>query len=153
MGGVTAERGWWLVPPKSLTMGLINVRRRIIHTLCIVVAAGCATTARKPAPISFDLAVPSGLPAEVRTTGLDEADLLATYNEFMQHLYSTAPPRTLNILALSGGGAGGAFGAGALIGMTRRGDRPRIPMLTGLSLGAFIAPFAFPGSPWGGKFT
>ncbi len=105
-------------------MGLINVRRRIIHTLCaagIAVAAGCATTPRKPAPISFDLALPGGLPAEVRTTGLDEADLLATYNEFMQHLLSTAPPRTLNILALSGGGAGGAFGAGALVGMTRRG--------------------------------
>jgi len=56
------------------TMGLINVRRRIIHTLCaaaIVVAAGCATTPRKPALISFDLALPSGLPAEVRTMGLD----------------------------------------------------------------------------------
>ncbi len=139
------------MPPKSLTMGLINVRRRIIHTLCIVVAAGCATTPRKPAPISFDLAVPSGLPAEVRTTGLDEADLLATYNEFMQHLYSTAPPRTLNILALSGGGAGGAFGAGALVGMTRRGDRPQFQIVTGLSIGALIAPFAYLGSSWDRK--
>src|SRR5260370_30063245 len=119
------------------TMGLINVRRRIIHTLCaagIVAAAGCATTPRKPAPISFDLAVPSGLPAEVRTTGLDEADLLATYNEFMQHLYSTAPPRTLNILALSGGGAGGAFGAGALVGMTGLGDRPQFQIGPGVSI-------------------
>src|SRR5258708_16503702 len=115
MGGVTAERGWWLVPPKILTMGLINVRRRIIHTLCIMVAAGCATTPRKPAPISFDLAVPSGLAAEVRTTGLDEADLLTSYNEFMQRFYATPQPRPLNILALSGVGAGGAFAACARV--------------------------------------
>ena len=49
------------------------------------------------------------------------------------------------ILALSGGGADGAFGAGVLIGWTKRGDRPQFNVVTGVSTGALIAPFAFLG--------
>jgi predicted acylesterase/phospholipase RssA len=50
------------------------------------------------------------------------------------------------VLALSGGGAGGAFAAGALIGMTRRGDRLQFDVVTGVSAGALVA-FAFLGVP------
>jgi predicted acylesterase/phospholipase RssA len=50
------------------------------------------------------------------------------------------------ILALSGGGADGAFGAGLLNGWTQRGDRPQFAIVTGASAGALIAPFAFLGS-------
>jgi predicted acylesterase/phospholipase RssA len=49
------------------------------------------------------------------------------------------------ILALSGGGADGAFGAGLLNGWTQRGDRPKFTIVTGASAGALIAPFAFLG--------
>lgn len=49
------------------------------------------------------------------------------------------------ILALSGGGADGAFGAGLLNGWTQRGDRPQFAIVTGASAGALIAPFAFLG--------
>lgn len=48
-------------------------------------------------------------------------------------------------LALSGGGADGAFGAGVLTGWTARGDRPEFEVVTGVSAGAIIAPFAFIG--------
>jgi predicted acylesterase/phospholipase RssA len=51
----------------------------------------------------------------------------------------------VNILALSGGGPDGAFGAGLLQGWTARGDRPRFEVVTGVSAGAIIAPFAFLG--------
>ncbi|MDX2484549.1 MAG: patatin-like phospholipase family protein [Pseudodonghicola sp.] len=51
-----------------------------------------------------------------------------------------------NVLALSGGGEDGAFGAGALVGWSVRGDRPDFDMVTGVSTGALIAPFAFLGS-------
>lgn len=51
----------------------------------------------------------------------------------------------VNILALSGGGAGGAFASGLLDGWTRRGDRPNFDIVTGVSAGALIAPFAFLG--------
>jgi hypothetical protein len=49
------------------------------------------------------------------------------------------------ILALSGGGANGAFGAGFLNGWTASGERPVFKLVTGISTGALIAPFAFLG--------
>ena len=51
-------------------------------------------------------------------------------------------------LALSGGGDDGAFGAGVLCGWTDHGDRPKFKMVTGISTGALIAPFAFLGSDY-----
>ena len=53
--------------------------------------------------------------------------------------------QTINYLALSGGGANGAFGAGLLVGWTAAGDRPEFSIVTGVSTGALIAPFAFLG--------
>ena len=52
----------------------------------------------------------------------------------------------LELLALSGGGENGAFGAGLLCGWTASGTRPEFNMVTGVSTGALIAPFAFLGS-------
>ncbi|MEM9049099.1 MAG: patatin-like phospholipase family protein [Pseudomonadota bacterium] len=53
--------------------------------------------------------------------------------------------RDFNILVLSGGGADGAYGAGLLKGWTEHGDRPEFDVVTGVSTGALIAPFAFLG--------
>jgi hypothetical protein len=50
-----------------------------------------------------------------------------------------------NYLALSGGSDNGAFGAGVLGGWTILGTRPTFKLLTGVSTGALIAPFAFLG--------
>ena len=50
-----------------------------------------------------------------------------------------------NYLAISGGGANGAFGAGLLKGWTASGQRPEFTMVTGISTGALTAPFAFLG--------
>jgi len=47
-------------------------------------------------------------------------------------------------LALSGGG-GGAYGAGVLKGWTASGKRPQFTVVSGVSTGALIAPFAFLG--------
>ncbi len=51
----------------------------------------------------------------------------------------------IDVLALSGGGSDGAFGAGVLTGWTARGDRPEFEHVTGVSAGSIIAPFAFLG--------
>jgi predicted acylesterase/phospholipase RssA len=51
----------------------------------------------------------------------------------------------LNILALSGGGSNGAFGAGVINGWTKSGTRPEFDIVTGISTGSLIAPFAFLG--------
>jgi predicted acylesterase/phospholipase RssA len=52
---------------------------------------------------------------------------------------------TSHLLALSGGGDKGAFGAGFLNGWSAAGDRPEFLLVTGISTGALIAPFAFLG--------
>ncbi len=53
-----------------------------------------------------------------------------------------------SFLALSGGGAKGAFGAGFLNGWTDSGGRPKFKIVTGISTGALIAPLAFLGSEY-----
>ena len=53
--------------------------------------------------------------------------------------------RRSTYLAVSGGGDNGAFGAGLLNGWTETGTRPEFKMVTGVSTGALIAPFAFLG--------
>jgi len=53
------------------------------------------------------------------------------------------PP--VDLLAISGGGDKGAFGAGLLVGWTQNGTRPTFKAVTGVSTGSLIAPFAFLG--------
>jgi hypothetical protein len=48
-------------------------------------------------------------------------------------------------LALSGGGGDGAFGAGLLCGWSEAGTRPTFKLVTGISTGSLISPFAFLG--------
>jgi predicted acylesterase/phospholipase RssA len=48
-------------------------------------------------------------------------------------------------LVLSTGGADGAFGAGLLNGLSAAGNRPDYAVVTGVSTGALMAPFAFAG--------
>lgn len=59
------------------------------------------------------------------------------------------PPRRAGtrpvMLALSGGADDGAYGAGLLNGWTQSGKRPTFTVVTGVSTGALIAPFAFLG--------
>ncbi|HEU0223424.1 MAG TPA: patatin-like phospholipase family protein, partial [Paracoccaceae bacterium] len=52
---------------------------------------------------------------------------------------------TLQYLAISGGGQWGAFGAGVLKAWTASGTRPEFFVVSGISTGALIAPFAFLG--------
>jgi predicted acylesterase/phospholipase RssA len=53
--------------------------------------------------------------------------------------------RPRNVLTLSGGGAYGAYSAGFVDGWTRSGTRPEFDVVTGISTGALMAPYAFLG--------
>jgi predicted acylesterase/phospholipase RssA len=55
------------------------------------------------------------------------------------------PMPPINFLAISGGGDKGAFAAGVLAGWTATGKRPTFRVVTGVSAGALIAPFAYLG--------
>lgn len=54
------------------------------------------------------------------------------------------PPASF--LAISGGGDKGAYTAGLLNGWTKAGTRPEFALVTGISTGALIAPYAFLGA-------
>ena len=55
------------------------------------------------------------------------------------------PGTSITYLSISGGGSRGAFGAGLINGWTRHGTRPEFNMVTGISTGALMAPFAYLG--------
>jgi predicted acylesterase/phospholipase RssA len=58
---------------------------------------------------------------------------------------NSLPQRPGPWLILSGGGEDGAFGAGLLNGLTAARKRPDYSVVTGVSTGALMAPFAFAG--------
>jgi predicted acylesterase/phospholipase RssA len=60
-------------------------------------------------------------------------------------------PPFSNLLAISGGAEDGAFGAGLLVGWSDAGTRPVFDLVTGVSSGALIAPFAFLGREHDGQ--
>ncbi len=74
------------------------------------------------------------------------ARLKAQYPEAINATRETAP--MLDALTISGGGANGAFSAGLLVGWSESGLRPSFHLVTGVSAGAMVAPFAFLGSDY-----
>jgi hypothetical protein len=78
------------------------------------------------------------------TTVLGIADVRAwadSEDEFARLLPKAEGPW----LAMSGGGSDGAYAAGLLVGMSQTGKRPDFAVVTGASIGALIAPYAFLG--------
>jgi predicted acylesterase/phospholipase RssA len=115
---------------------------------------GCTALPRRDAPPTlFSSATPEGFPAEVRFLSTDRASVEAKSTAALQRLRTSSKHGTLSALVLSGGGAGGAFGAGALVGLSRRQERPQYDVVTGVSTGALIAPFAFLGPEWDAQLT
>ena len=84
----------------------------------------------------------------VRLTFEQAAASIETTADRLSPQRSSVEGADFDILAISGGAAGGAFGAGVLIGLTRVGRRPCFELVTGVSTGALIAPFAFLGPKW-----
>jgi predicted acylesterase/phospholipase RssA len=87
-------------------------------------------------------------PQTVRTLRADQEFAELPITTVAQRAREMRPAQPFNILALSGGGADGAFGAGALIGLAQSGARPAFSVVTGVSAGALIAPYAFLGPAW-----
>lgn len=73
------------------------------------------------------------------------ATRVAAVREAQGPAIARGAPIASDMLALSGGGADGAFGAGLLAGWTERGDRPEFQLVSGVSTGAIISVFAFLG--------
>jgi hypothetical protein len=126
-----------------------------LYLLSVTLLTGCAGLARKGTPTVwyYDDAAPVGFTASVRSVADSPEAFETRAATVLPRARAAAGDGPVNILALSGGGAGGAFGAGALVGWTRRGTRPEFQIVTGVSAGALIAPFAFLGPGWDGQLT
>ncbi|RDJ00658.1 hypothetical protein DVT68_04345 [Dyella solisilvae] len=111
--------------------------------------AACSTVTRRPAPPRLiSHAVPEGYTENVRLLASDVEQFAKRSPEFFEGIRDAASDGTIDILALSGGGAGGAFGVGALTGLSRAHARPQYELVTGVSVGALQAPFAYLGPDW-----
>ena len=114
--------------------------------------AGCGTLTRNPVPPKLTAAARIPEMPEVRAWAGRVSP--AMERDFAQSFEQESPedfPRGADgvvryaHLALSGGGANGAFGAGFLNGWSTTGSRPVFKIVTGVSTGAVMAPFAFLG--------
>ncbi|MBX3480264.1 MAG: patatin-like phospholipase family protein [Caulobacter sp.] len=107
---------------------------------------GMLPGARLPSPGGIQAQIP-GFEGVRLTVGEAEESLVAAADR-LAPLRAPWAREAFNILAISGGAAGGAYGAGILVGLTQAGTRPTFAIVTGVSTGALIAPFAFLGPAW-----
>jgi hypothetical protein len=133
------------------------MHERLLRGACLVAAlsiAACAGPARREHPIYwYDAAPPAGFPDTVRSVAEDRASFEKNAPRYLARMRMASQGGAVNILALSGGGAGAAFGAGALTGLSSAGTRPYFHVVTGVSAGALTAPFAFLGPAWDAQLT
>lgn len=133
----------------------MGLRRLALYAALGVVLAGCGTLPRN--------AVPPELMAEARLVGMPDVrapagrlsdaitrDLAQSFTQESPQEFPVGADGHVRYahLALSGGGANGAYGAGFLNGWTKAGTRPVFKIVTGVSTGALMAPFAFLGSDY-----
>ena len=124
----------------------------------VLLLVGCAAPARLPPAAAnlTDQTTVLGIPnarfyPDTQTGALAPEALRAADRERAANPQTVGPGGRLppaNLLGISGGSDNGAFGAGLLVGWTDSGTRPEFKLVTGISTGALIAPFAFLGSAY-----
>jgi len=138
--------------------GSMKLLKRSISIFILVAAllsgVGCALR-RNPVPLdNISSAKLAGIPG-VRAWGDEYSDLFQ--NDLVESMRQEGKgdfplnadgSTSYRALALSGGGSNGAFGAGVLCGWTQAGTRGKFKVVTGISTGSLIAPYAFLGSDY-----
>lgn len=130
----------------ALTMGLVAT---------LLMGVGCSTPTRNPVPMEkADLAIVPEMPAVRAWAGR----LSPAFQDSIVESFKVEKPGDnpvdadgaihYSLLALSGGGPDGAYGAGILNGWSARGNRPKFKLVTGVSAGALLATFAFLGEEY-----
>ncbi len=120
---------------------------RLVAISLIFQLAACVSVQHTPVPT--ELVEQAEVPAftGVRTFADDiSPEFLAGMAERREQLIESGlVKKPAHIIAFSGGGENGAFGAGLLNGWTDSGTRPEFEIVSGVSTGALIAPLAFLG--------
>lgn len=125
----------------------------LLFATSTLLVQGCASVYKRQ-PVPEELVLSAQIPGipRARSWG-DEVPAHAkewfdTPREEVKEEYGILFGNGHTYLAISGGGARGAYGAGVLVGWTEAGTRPEFSIVTGISTGALTAPFAFLGSDY-----
>lgn len=126
-----------------------------ILILIILFITGCSEIPRNPPPTEkiFDISQNSFQPYRATAGTISQAfmnDLIDSYAQEEEDAFIDPKNKSRKVyphLVLSGGGPNGAFGAGILAGWSQQ-DRPTFKIVTGVSTGALMSPFAFLGSDY-----
>jgi hypothetical protein len=120
----------------------------------VLLLSGCVAERVKPPPAGESLRLHWGAvsidytDATSESIFTEEAIKAATEVAQAYHEGDKSDRIPYRILALSGGGSRGAYGAGVLSGWTTAGSRPEFDVVTGISTGALQATAAFLGSDY-----
>lgn len=132
----------------------MQIRNAILLALIGLTLLACAgpTVESLREPVPEPLVTRTAVPGygRIRYWGDDggEISIETVAQVHAQQMAAGLSPTERNFLAISGGGSNGAFGAGLLTGWTKTGTRPEFSIVTGVSTGSLIAPFAFLGPPY-----
>lgn len=125
----------------------------LIYGCLVIIATGCSTVPQRnplPESLSEQAEIP-GIPRArywADSVPPETKEWFKFTKDALKTRYPAIYGKRHNYLAISGGGARGAYAAGLLNGWTEVGDRPEFTLVTGISTGALIAPFAFLGSDY-----
>jgi hypothetical protein len=118
--------------------------------------AACSTIVRHPIPETAILNDVTGARGQIRFWGDERPknlEAMVREIEAQRRAANRGQFDSANYLALSGGGADGAFAVGVLVGWSEAGTRPEFDVVTGISTGALVAPFAFLGTAYDGALA
>src|ERR1700691_2190771 len=87
-------------------------------SLVFIALQGCVSLSTRNSASLGDNEVAGALPMTIRTLGADHRYSQQSSADIAARLQAASAAEPINVLALSGGGAGGAFGAGAIVGLT-----------------------------------
>ncbi|MEM8840592.1 MAG: patatin-like phospholipase family protein, partial [Pseudomonadota bacterium] len=137
--------------------GAKQVQRRLICLAACLALASCGIPQkRSPVPAGqIEDAAPYGIvakPLRFWGDGVGESKIQAiksnrtkALKRFFGNKLHSGARLSEDMIAFSGGGPDGAYGAGLMRGWTERGDRPDFSLVTGISTGAVVALFTFLG--------
>jgi predicted acylesterase/phospholipase RssA len=128
-----------------LTFGRARSAVKVFAVMLVGAAVSAQAEQRTPyTEAELENAIPMGIPG-VRTWGDAPLSVVRIQLANLGPLLTGQP---ISMLALSGGGEHGAFGAGLLSGWSESGHRPTFDIVTGVSTGALMSPFAFLGTAY-----
>ena len=126
----------------------MNIRQSGFILISLLLA-GCASMKREAPPSNaYELADIPGIPFARLwgdTPPVSDQPRLELLKKQVKSDPDYDPDAPVHFLAISGGAQEGAFGAGILCGWTAAGTRPEFRVVTGISSGSLLAPFAFLG--------